>query len=256
MISLQEKIESVKQMLAELFGPIHTPSGTFVPVSEDNLAQTIDHTLLKPEATSQAIETLCQEAIRYQFKSVCVNPVFVKQAAAILHGKGPLVCTVIGFPLGANTTQIKILEAKHAVEEGATEVDTVLPIGRLKEKEFRAVYEDIRGVVEAVRGMAKVKVIIEACLLTEEEKIAACLLSQLAGADFVKTSTGFSTGGATVADVELMRKTVGPFMGVKASGGVRTREDALRMLQAGATRIGASAGIAIVGGNRSETSGY
>jgi deoxyribose-phosphate aldolase len=254
--ALQDKIQQIKLELTEIFGPLPIVQGTFQPIPAEELASTIDHTLLKPEATRDAIETLCKEAIEYNFKSVCINPVFVNFAASLLQGKGPLVCTVIGFPLGANTTKVKVFEAKQAVEEGAKEVDMVIPIGLLKEKDYRAVFQDIHSVVTAVKDHAKIKVIIETSLLTSEEKIAACLLSQLAGADFVKTSTGFSTGGATLDDSALMRETVGPSMGVKASGGVRTREAALQMLQAGATRIGASAGITIVTGQTSSTSGY
>lgn len=213
----------------------------------NNIARMIDHTLLKPEATKAQIETLCQEAKEYTFASVCVNPTWVKTAAELLAGTEVKVCTVIGFPLGANTPEVKAFETKNAIENGATEVDMVINIGALKDKNYDLVEKDIRAVVEAANGVLT-KVIIEACLLTDEEKAIACELSVKAGADFVKTSTGFSTGGATAADIALMRKTVGPNIGVKASGGVRSAEDAKTMVENGASRIGASSGIAIVKG--------
>jgi deoxyribose-phosphate aldolase len=213
-----------------------------------NIAALIDHTLLKPEATKQQIEALCQEAKEYQFASVCVNPTWVSTAAALLQGSGVMVCTVIGFPLGATTSETKAFETKNAIENGANEVDMVINIGALKDHNDELVEKDIRAVVDAAKGKAHTKVIIETILLTQEEKIRACELSLKAGADFVKTSTGFSTGGATVEDIALMRKTVGPDMGVKASGGVRSTEDVQKMIEAGATRIGASSSIAIVKG--------
>ncbi|GAX91547.1 2-deoxyribose-5-phosphate aldolase [Effusibacillus lacus] len=220
------------------------------------MASSIDHTLLKPEATPEQIRKICGEAKQHGFASVCVNPVFVPLAAAELRESDVKVCTVIGFPLGAATSETKAFETENAVANGATEVDMVIPIGLLKAGEYRAVLEDIKQVVHACKGRALVKVIIETSLLTDEEKIAACIISRHAGADYVKTSTGFSTGGATREDIELMRLTVGPKMGVKASGGVRTREDALAMLQAGATRIGASASVAIVQGGQGAGPGY
>ncbi|MFP5113657.1 deoxyribose-phosphate aldolase [Bacillaceae bacterium C204] len=213
-----------------------------------NIAALIDHTLLKPEATKKQIEALCQEAKEYQFASVCVNPTWVSTAAALLQGSGVMVCTVIGFPLGATTSETKAFETKNAIENGANEVDMVINIGALKDHNDELVEKDIRAVVDAAKGKAHTKVIIETILLTQEEKIRACELSLKAGADFVKTSTGFSTGGATVEDIALMRKTVGPDMGVKASGGVRSTEDVQKMIEAGATRIGASSSIAIVKG--------
>jgi deoxyribose-phosphate aldolase len=217
-----------------------------------NVARMIDHTLLKPDATEAEIIKLVNEAKQYVFASVCINPTWVKTAADMLADAPEVkVCTVIGFPLGAATTETKVFETKNAIENGATEVDMVINIGALKDKRDDFVEQDIRAVVEAAKGKALTKVIIETCLLTDEEKVRACELSVKAGADFVKTSTGFSTGGATVADIQLMRKTVGPDLGVKASGGVRSREDALAMIEAGATRIGASAGIAIVKGETS-----
>lgn len=212
------------------------------------IASMIDHTLLKPEATEEQIKKLCMEAKEYSFASVCVNPCNVKSAYAILKDSNVNVCTVIGFPLGANTSSVKAYEAKEAIENGAAEVDMVINVGKLKEKNYEYVKNDIKAVVEAAKGKALTKVILETCLLTDEEKVAACKLSKEAGADFVKTSTGFSKGGATPADVKLMRETVGEKMGVKASGGVRTYEDAVKMINAGASRIGASASIAICEG--------
>lgn len=219
-----------------------------------NIAKYIDHTLLKADAKKDQIETLCQEAKEYNFASVCVNPTWVGLASEMLNGTGVDVCTVIGFPLGANTPETKAFETKNAIENGATEVDMVINIGALKSGNIELVEKDIRAVVEAAKGKALTKVIIETTLLTDEEKVTACELSVKAGADFVKTSTGFSTGGATVEDIRLMRKVVGPEIGVKASGGVRNAEDANNMIEAGATRIGASSGIAIVKGLTSDSS--
>lgn len=220
-----------------------------------NIGSMIDHTALKPETSKSQIETLCAEAKEYKFASVCVNPTWVETAAALLKGTEVKVCTVIGFPLGASTPETKAFETGDAIAKGATEVDMVINIGALKDKNDELVERDIRAVVDAAKGKALTKVIIESCLLTDEEKVRACELSVKAGADFVKTSTGFSTGGATVEDIALMRKTVGPDIGVKASGGVRDRAGAMAMVEAGATRIGASAGIAIVNGETS-TSDY
>ena len=208
----------------------------------------IDHTLLKPDASQEQIETLIEEAKKYDFASVCVNPTWVNFAAQALKATDVKVCTVIGFPLGANTPELKAFETSDAIQNGANEVDMVINIGALKSRNFDLVERDIRAVVEAAKGTL-VKVIIETCLLTDNEKVRACQIAQKAGADFVKTSTGFSTGGATVADVALMRKTVGPDMGVKASGGARSYEDALAFIKAGATRIGASSGVAIMEGD-------
>lgn len=207
----------------------------------------IDHTLLKPESTQEQIDQLIAEAKKYNFASVCVNPTWVAYSAEQLADSDVNVCTVIGFPLGANTSAVKAFEAKDAIANGADEVDMVINIGRLKSGQYEAVEDDIRAVVEA-SGDKLVKVIIETCLLTEEEKIKACQLSVAAGADYVKTSTGFSTGGATVADVALMRQTVGPNIGVKASGGARSLKDAQAFVEAGATRIGTSSGVVIVNG--------
>ncbi|RDU35250.1 deoxyribose-phosphate aldolase [Neobacillus piezotolerans] len=220
-----------------------------------NIAGMIDHTLLKANATKAEITKLAEEAKEYKFASVCVNPTWVKTAAELLAGTPEVkVCTVIGFPLGANTPETKAFETKNAIENGATEVDMVINIGALKDKDYELVERDIQAVVEAAKGKALTKVIIETALLTDEEKEKACGLAVKAGADFVKTSTGFSTGGANEADIRLMRSVVGPEIGVKASGGVRGREVALKLIEAGATRIGASSGIAIVKGETSDSS--
>lgn len=211
-----------------------------------NINKLIDHTALKPNTTKESILKLITEAKTYDFASVCVNPCWIELAHQELKNTDVKVCTVIGFPLGANTTEVKVFEAKDAIEKGAQEIDMVINIAMLKDKEYDYVENEIHQIVEAAKDKAIVKVIIEACLLTDEEKIKACELSQKAGADFVKTSTGFSTGGATVHDIALMRKTVGAEMGVKASGGVHTHEEALAMVEAGATRIGASAGVKLL----------
>lgn len=212
------------------------------------LARMIDHTLLKPDATEAQIVQLCQEAITHDFWSVCVNPFWIPRVRLELSGTPVHICTVIGFPLGATSTRAKVAEAEQAILDGAHEVDMVLNVGALKSQHTKAVLEDIQAVVQAAKGKALVKVILETGLLTDTEKIKACELSVEAGADFVKTSTGFGPGGATVNDIALMRQTVGPRMGVKASGGVRDLQTALAMINAGATRIGTSSGIAILSG--------
>ncbi|MBP1889496.1 deoxyribose-phosphate aldolase [Clostridium moniliforme] len=222
-------------------------------MNKNELARMIDHTILKPEAKGEDVKKICDEALEYKFASVCVNPTRVKEAYEILKGSEVKVCTVIGFPLGATTTNTKVFETKDAIANGATEVDMVINIGRLKDKDYDFVKEDIKSVVEAAKGKALTKVIIETCLLTDEEKVIACKLAKEAGADFVKTSTGFSTGGATKEDIKLMRETVGPDLGVKASGGVRSLKDAEDMIENGATRIGASASIAICEGKTSNS---
>lgn len=206
----------------------------------------IDHTLLKPDARKEEINKIIEEAIKYEFASVCVNPTWVKLAAEKLKGSKVAVCTVIGFPLGAGTTNTKVFEAKDAILNGADEIDMVINIGALKDKKDNFVEKEIREVVKAASGKALVKVIIETCLLNDEEKVRACKLAVGAGADFVKTSTGFSTGGAVVKDVELMRKTVGENVGVKASGGIHSKDEMDSMIEAGASRIGASAGVKIM----------
>lgn len=215
-------------------------------VSKDYIASIIDHTVLKAEAQPDEIIKICGEAKQHKFASVCINPCYVSLAAEELKGSSVKVCTVIGFPLGASSSEVKAFEAQKAIEEGATEVDMVINIGMLKAGKLDYVKKDIEAVVNASKGKALLKVILETCLLTDEEKITACKLSKEAGADFVKTSTGFSKWGAKAEDIKLMRETVGPEMGVKASGGVRELSDAVQMIEAGATRIGASASIKIV----------
>ncbi len=222
---------------------------------EVDLAGFIDHTLLKPEATKEDIARLCAEARQYNFAAVCVNPVYVKEARGHLHGSGVRIATVIGFPLGAATAAVKAFETGEAVAAGADEIDMVIHLGALKGGAVNYIREEITAVVKAACGRA-VKVIIETGLLTDAEKIAACRAAKAAGAHFVKTSTGFGPGGATAADIRLIRKTIGPDMGIKASGGVRTREAALEMIDAGATRIGTSSGIVITGAGLPEVTIY
>jgi deoxyribose-phosphate aldolase len=219
------------------------------------VAGMIDHTLLKPDATPDQIAQLCYEARKFEFASVCINPGFVKLAADLLQGSPVKVCTVIGFPLGASAPDVKAFETETALRDGATEIDMVINIGALKGRDYTLVARDIAGVVRVAHAAgALVKVIIETALLSEEEKVTACLLAKEAGADYVKTSTGFSGGGATVEDISLMRRVVGPEMGVKASGGVKDYEDARHLVEAGATRIGASAGVKIVAGEKESAS--
>lgn len=208
----------------------------------------MDHTLLKPEASAAQIETLCREALAYGFASVCVNPVWVPLASSLLARSSVRTCTVVGFPLGATASRAKAFEAGAALEAGAREVDMVLALGPLKSGDWAAVEADLRDVRAAVPAPAVLKVILETCLLTEAEKVRACTLALEAGLDFVKTSTGFSTGGATVEDISLMRQAVGTAMGVKASGGIRSYETALAMVRAGATRLGLSASVAVAQG--------
>jgi deoxyribose-phosphate aldolase len=213
----------------------------------DGVAGMIDHTLLKPDAARRDIEKLCREAAEFRFATVCVNPVWVAESARLLRGSGVGVCSVVGFPLGATTGDVKHYETRRAIFDGATEIDMVINVGALKSGDLRAVERDIEAVAEPCRQCGVVsKVIIEAALLTDEEKITACTLARAAGADFVKTSTGFGPGGATAADVALMRRVVGADMGVKAAGGVRDLEGLRAMVSAGATRVGASAGVKIV----------
>ncbi|GED31350.1 MULTISPECIES: deoxyribose-phosphate aldolase [Brevibacillus] len=220
-----------------------------------NINKYIDHTLLKPEATAAMIDKLCAEAKEHDFASVCVNPYWVKRCAELLAGTDVKVCTVIGFPLGVNTTEIKAAETRDAIANGATEVDMVLNVGALKSGDLDAVKQDIAAVKQAA-GSVLLKVILETGQLTDAEKETACKLSVEAGADYVKTSTGFGPGGATVEDIALMRKTVGPDIGVKASGGVRDGEAAQAMIAAGASRIGTSSGVAIVTGAKTTGNGY
>lgn len=217
--------------------------------TDGQLAHMIDHTILKPDATQDEIAQLCYEARKFDFASVCVNPSYVKLCSDLLEGSDVLVCTVVGFPLGATPTEVKVFETQQAVREGADEVDMVINVGALKSRDYEQVERDIASIARACHaGNAILKVIIEAALLTDEEKVAACQLAKVAGADFVKTSTGFGPGGATAVDVALMRHVVGPAMGVKAAGGIRTYEDAKKMIAAGASRIGASASVKIIQG--------
>ncbi|MEA3341579.1 MAG: deoxyribose-phosphate aldolase [Chloroflexota bacterium] len=209
----------------------------------------IDHTLLKPDATQDQIAQLCYEARKYNFASVCVNPTNVKLCAQLLAGSDVLVCTVVGFPLGATPTEVKVFEAQQAIHDGATEVDMVINVGALKSRDYELVERDIASIARGCHaGNSILKVIIEAALLSDEEKVIACQLAKVAGANFVKTSTGFGPGGATLEDVALMRRVVGPTMGVKAAGGIHTYEEAQQMIAAGASRIGASASVKIMQG--------
>ncbi|GAA0295792.1 deoxyribose-phosphate aldolase [Gracilibacillus halotolerans] len=222
-------------------------------MNTQEIAKMIDHTLLKPETTKSQIDQLLKEAKEYRFASVCINPSWVKYASEQLQGTEVKVCTVIGFPLGATTTEAKVFEAKQAIENGANEIDMVIAIGQLKSGNTDYVKNDIEQVKKAAGKDIIVKVIIETTLLTNEEKEIACKLSQEAGADFVKTSTGFAGGGATVEDVQLMHRVVGSDLQIKASGGVRNLDDALQMIEAGASRLGASAGVDILNGLESKT---
>ncbi len=237
--------EAVQNIVAE--GASRVGSGMGTGQTSGDIAGMIDHTLLKADATSAEVEKLCAEARQYRFASVCVNTGFVPLAKRLLRGSGVMVCAVVGFPLGAMAPNAKAFEAREAVRSGAEEIDMVINQGALKSRDYATVHEDIEKVVEASRP-AKVKVILETGALTQEEKVIAISLSKVAGAHFVKTSTGFGPGGATVEDIALMRKLVGPDMGVKASGGVRTCDDAQKMKAAGASRIGASASVSIVKG--------
>jgi deoxyribose-phosphate aldolase len=214
-------------------------------ITKQQLASMIDHSLLRPNATLEELRKVCQEAVEYGFKAVCINPIFVADAVSFLKGKGVLVCSVVGFPFGTHSSQIKAKETTEVIELGAREIDMVIRIGALKDKRDQDVVKDIRAVVDAARG-CPVKVILETCYLTEEEKVRGCRLVMEAGATFVKTSTGFASGGATFADVKLIRNTVGKDFGVKAAGGIRTLEDALKMIEAGANRVGTSSSVAII----------
>ncbi len=222
-------------------------------LKDKSIASKIDHTLLKPDATPDEIKELCEEAKKYHFASVCVNPGYVSLCASVLKGTEVRICTVVGFPLGSNTTEVKKFETEQAIKNGANEIDMVINVGRLKAGDYEYIENDVSQVVAAARSKsALVKVIIETALLTDEEKVKACLICKKAGADFVKTSTGFSKGGATVGDVALMKYVVGSSIGVKAAGGIRSKEEAEAMIASGADRIGASASVKIVAGERSE----
>jgi deoxyribose-phosphate aldolase len=246
--------DKVRSMVGEGAGRIsYNGDGARVPAE---LARYIDHTLLAPGTTGEQIDRLCDEAVEYGFAAVCVNPVWVRRAARRLRGTPIAVACVVGFPLGANSTEIKVMEARRALRDGAREIDMVINIGALKSGDQRLVESDIARVAESCREVGAVcKVIIEATMLTDEEKVIASRLSQRGRADFVKTSTGFGGGGATAFDVALIRETIGPEMGIKASGGIKSAADAEQMIAAGATRIGASAGIEIVSGKKGDASG-
>jgi deoxyribose-phosphate aldolase len=247
-MDINEIIRQVTEEICSKYG-----AQTQTPAAGDgytpaDMAKYIDHTYLKPEASVNEIRKICDEAKKYHCASVCVNPSYIQYVAQQLEGSGVTPCCVIAFPFGTSTPEAKAFEASDAASKGAREIDMVINVGAIKSGDWLLVKRDIEGVVNAVKGRAKVKVIIEACLLTDEEKVKACTVAKLAGAAFVKTSTGYSTGGATVEDVRLMRETVGPEMGVKASGGVRTYDDAIAMLKAGANRLGCSSTMKIVSG--------
>jgi deoxyribose-phosphate aldolase len=220
------------------------------------IAQYIDHTLLKPQASEEDVIKICDEAKEYGFASVCVNGYYTSLVKRELEGTSVKTCVVVGFPLGVSTKEVKAFEAKQAIENGAEEIDMVINVGAVKSNKYDVVKQDIKAVVDAASGKALVKVILETCLLTDEEKVRVCEIAKEVGANFVKTSTGFSTGGATVHDIKLMRETVGKDMGVKASGAVRTAEDAKAVIEAGASRIGASSSISIVLGTKDSNSDY
>jgi len=240
--------EIIKRVTEQVLAEIEGANTTAETRNKVDLAKYVDHTLLKPDATVEKVKKICDEAKQYHFASVCVNPTYTELVAKELKGSAVNPCVVIGFPLGATLPSVKAFETNEVIEKGAKEVDMVINVGAVKSGNWDLVEEDIKAVVRASRGRALVKVILETCLLTDEEKVKACKVSKQAGADFVKTSTGFSTGGATEADVRLMRETVGDKMGVKASGAVRDYETAVRMIEAGATRLGTSSGVAIVTG--------
>ena len=247
-MDINEIIRQVTEEICSKYG-----AQTQTPAAGDgytpaDMAKYIDHTYLKPEASVNEIRKICDEAKKYHCASVCVNPSYIQYVAQQLEGSGVTPCCVIAFPFGTSTPEAKAFEASDAASKGAREIDMVINVGAIKSGDWLLVKRDIEGVVNAVKGRDKVKVIIEACLLTDEEKVKACTVAKLAGAAFVKTSTGYSTGGATVEDVRLMRETVGPEMGVKASGGVRTYDDAIAMLKAGANRLGCSSTMKIVSG--------
>jgi deoxyribose-phosphate aldolase len=240
--NLDEILSLADQYLAQL--PPAPPA--FAPVEGAALAAWIDHTLLKPDASAQQVKKLCEEARQYHFATVCVNPSYVPLAAQLLSGSGVGVCSVVGFPLGATFPEVKAYETRQVIEQGATEIDTVINFGALKSGDFALALRDVQAVVQAAAGKAHVKVILEMCFLDQREKIIGCLVCKAAGADFVKTSTGMGPGGATLEDVTLMRRVVGAGLGVKAAGGIRTLQDARQMIAAGANRLGASAGISIL----------
>jgi len=246
-LSAHDFVQRVQPVLSA--GADRLASTLGIAPSDKSLAHTIDHTLLKPDATQDQIAQLCFEARKHGFASVCVNSAHVKLCADLLKGSGVPVCTTIGFPLGATPTDVKVFEAQQAIRDGASELDMVINVGALKSRDYELVRGDIAAVARACHaGNSILKVIIEAAFLTDEEKVIACQLAKVAGADFVKTSTGFGPSGATPEDVALMRRVVGPSMGVKAAGGIRTYADAQKMIAAGASRIGASASVKIIQG--------
>ena len=247
-MDINEIIRQVTEDICSKYGAHTQPPAAGDGYTPADMAKYIDHTYLKPEASVNEIRKICDEAKKYHCASVCVNPSYIQYVAQQLEGSGVTPCCVIAFPFGTSTPEAKAFEASDAASKGAREIDMVINVGAIKSGDWLLVKRDIEGVVNAVKGRAKVKVIIEACLLTDEEKVKACTVAKLAGAAFVKTSTGYSTGGATVEDVRLMRETVGPEMGVKASGGVRTYDDAVAMLKAGANRLGCSSTMKIVSG--------
>jgi len=245
-LSAHNYVERVQPVLSAGADRLASTLGV-TPSAEARLGHMIDHTLLRPEASQDQIAQLCFEARKHGFASVCVNPTHVRLCADLLKGSGVPVCTVIGFPLGATPTDVKVFEAQQAIRDGASELDMVINVGALKSRDYELVERDIASIARACHaGNAILKVIIEAALLTDEEKVVACQLAKVAGADFVKTSTGFGPGGATPEDVALMRRVVGPSIGVKAAGGIRTYADAQKMIAAGASRIGASASVKIL----------
>ena len=246
--------ENVKKILSEFSKFQKSKIISELKLSAQELAGMIDHTLLKPDATISEINQLCEEAIQYNFASVCVNPYYVDTCFNLIKSSNVKVCTVIGFPLGATTTRTKYLEAEESIKNGAEELDMVINIGKLKDKDYQFVLDDLKAIADlSKRHLCTSKVILETCLLTDEEKVVACLLSKEAGINFVKTSTGFSKSGATVHDVSLMKFVVGDKLEIKASGGIRSYEDAIAMINAGATRLGASAGVKIIAGQKSES---
>ena len=243
---MSTNLEKILGMVAEYVHELPpAPAQQAIPVGAQ-LAGWIDHTILKPEATASQVTRLCEEARHFHFATVCINPAYVPLAAELLSGSGVRVCSVVGFPLGATFPENKAAETRQAIAAGATEIDTVINIGALKNADFALALRDVQTVVDAAAGQAHVKVILEMCYLDLREKITGILLCKEAGADFVKTSTGFGAGGATEEDVSLMRRLVGAEMGVKAAGGIRTLQDAQRMIAAGASRLGASAGVSIL----------
>lgn len=247
--------ENVKKILGEFSEFEKSKKISELKLSSQDLAGMIDHTLLKPDATLSEVKQLCEEAIQNNFASICVNPSYVDTCFNLIKASNVKVCTVIGFPLGATTIQTKLLEAEEAIKNGAEELDMVVNIGKLKDKDYQFVYDDLKSIADlSKKHLCVSKVILETCLLNDEEKVAACILAKEAGLNFVKTSTGFSKSGATVRDVALMKFVVGDKILVKASGGIRSYEDAIAMINAGATRLGASAGVKIIAGQKSEIS--